>query len=159
MMNLTMPDASPFAQLTSKEEQESSEEGIERIVGGRHADMREAPYAVMVRLFGNQICGGTIVSPNHVVTSAHCVCYPGIAIYTLIPGSSLRNSGIALMRVVNKINQNPAYNPRTLKGDVAVVRTNTPLSINHRTISIAMLPPPGICEQMLPNTIGLIAGW
>lgn len=33
----------------------------------------EYPFMVSLHLYNKQICGGTLLSPTHVLTSAHCV--------------------------------------------------------------------------------------
>lgn len=157
-MNISMSTVDPFEQPPMPEQPHMSDNNT-RIVGGQHSIIDHAPFTVAIRLFYEPICGGTIITPNYVITSAHCVCYPGIAILTLLAGSSTRSGRMRSMRVINRININQNYNPRTLQGDVAVLRTNNALPIDHRTIAIARLPPPGLCEQVPINQIGIIAGW
>lgn len=43
-----------------------------RILGGIDADIRDYPYQVSVQFYNTHICGGSIISPGHVLTSAHC---------------------------------------------------------------------------------------
>lgn len=43
-----------------------------RIVGGELIRIQEAPYQVSLRQFEFHICGGAIISANHVITAAHC---------------------------------------------------------------------------------------
>ena len=44
-----------------------------RILGGENADTTAFPYAVSLRLDNAHICGGTIISAEHILTAAHCV--------------------------------------------------------------------------------------
>lgn len=43
-----------------------------RIVGGQDADIEDHPYQVSLQQYGAHICGGSIISPRHVLTAAHC---------------------------------------------------------------------------------------
>lgn len=43
------------------------------IVGGSAASEGQFPYTVAMLVSGSQICGGTLVNANTVVTAAHCV--------------------------------------------------------------------------------------
>lgn len=44
-----------------------------QIIGGRPSSVVRHPYQVSMVLNGNSFCGGFIISPDYVVTAAHCV--------------------------------------------------------------------------------------
>ncbi|CAG4983477.1 unnamed protein product [Colias eurytheme] len=44
-----------------------------QIIGGRASSINRHPYQVSMILNGNSFCGGFIISPNYVLTAAHCV--------------------------------------------------------------------------------------
>ncbi|XP_047519517.1 trypsin epsilon isoform X3 [Pieris napi] len=44
-----------------------------QIIGGRSSSIVRHPYQVSMILNGNSFCGGFIISPNYVLTAAHCV--------------------------------------------------------------------------------------
>lgn len=46
-----------------------------RIIGGDETTIETVPYMVSITYHGNHICGGAIVSPNIVISAAHCF-YP-----------------------------------------------------------------------------------
>ena len=49
---------------------------LARVVGGRDAYLEDHPWLVLLigtDPFGCRMCGGTIISPNWVLTAAHCV--------------------------------------------------------------------------------------
>ncbi|KAJ2864397.1 hypothetical protein GGH94_002955 [Coemansia aciculifera] len=57
-----------------------------RIVGGFDLPDNGAPYTVFLTFTKNQasyICGGTVISPNHIVTAAHCVFDSNQQLYTV----------------------------------------------------------------------------
>ena len=44
-----------------------------KIVGGKISYPKSWPYTVAIRRDGTFICGGTILSPDWVITAGHCV--------------------------------------------------------------------------------------
>lgn len=50
-----------------------SENNINRIVGGYPTEKDQLPYQVSLRIQNHHICGGAIISNQHVLTAAHCV--------------------------------------------------------------------------------------
>ncbi len=44
-----------------------------RIVGGWYAEQGEFPWAVNILRNGQPLCGGSIISPTHILTAAHCI--------------------------------------------------------------------------------------
>lgn len=43
-----------------------------KIIGGTETDIESHPYQVSIGYFGFHICGGAIITTEHVVTAAHC---------------------------------------------------------------------------------------
>ena len=50
---------------------------IQAIIGGIEAEINEFPWTVGLhthyKCFGPPVCGGTLISTQHIVTAAHCV--------------------------------------------------------------------------------------
>ena len=44
-----------------------------RVIAGEDAKKGAWPWQILLRYNGRGMCGGTLVSPNHVVTAAHCI--------------------------------------------------------------------------------------
>jgi secreted trypsin-like serine protease len=43
-----------------------------RIVGGVKIPIEAIPFQVSLQLYGYQICGGSIISKQYILTAAHC---------------------------------------------------------------------------------------
>jgi trypsin len=43
-----------------------------RIVGGHNISIQEVPYQISLQHDGDHFCGGSIISPNYIVTASHC---------------------------------------------------------------------------------------
>lgn len=52
------------------------EAGVERIVGGKNADVGEYPWMVLLEIKcgeSKKACGGSILTSDTILTAAHCI--------------------------------------------------------------------------------------
>lgn len=61
-----------------------------RIIGGSAVDISQRPYQAAVFINGLFNGGGVVISPYHILTAAHVVCYEGTT--SPIPASSIEVS-------------------------------------------------------------------
>jgi hypothetical protein len=63
-----------------------------RVIGGEIAVQNSWPWQISVALGQTHICGGSLISPKWVVTSAHClVDIPFPSFYKVVAGSYILN--------------------------------------------------------------------
>jgi secreted trypsin-like serine protease len=134
-----------------------------RIVGGTLATQPWPAQAfVDIRLGADSfMCGGTLVTPRHVVTAAHCVTddagipVPPSAV-TLVLGHADLGEPIppADRYVPDGVTVHPSYDAQSLAHDVAVLRLARPAAQ-------APLPIIGVDEtdRWAPGTMATIVGW
>lgn len=51
----------------------AQDRNLERVIGGSDAQEGQFPYQISLRVGGEHVCGGTIISNKFILTAAHCV--------------------------------------------------------------------------------------
>jgi trypsin len=126
-----------------------------RIVGGVEARPHEFPWIVDMRV-GSHYCGGSIISPEWVVTAAHCSLGSG---YTLTAGDHNIEiiEGTEQTRNVVSILVHPGYQApgtKRYENDIALMKVFPPFEFN-QNISAVVLPKAGF----EPTPVATVTGW
>ena len=147
------------------EEQDDNDDPPESIIEGvelTRAERKKRPYLVTVLRRNSDgtesLCGGSIISPNAVLTAAHClfdggVVSPSIRVdfnrWALSDTSGFFTIPITLGSAVPHDN----YDPSTLNNDVAILFLDTQVSITPIILNT---------DQNVPGSTGVpldVAGW
>ncbi|KAL7022983.1 hypothetical protein ACKWTF_012445 [Chironomus riparius] len=98
-------------------------------------------YVVLNVVFQNQgqKCGGTLIAPQYVLTSATCVFDPVEGIATVINATFPQYRPTEFVNYKLKVYIHPAYNSTTHADDVAIIKLTTPMIPDAKFISIARL--------------------
>lgn len=134
--------------------------GIRQIVGGNTALPNEFPWQLRLVLNENGLCGATLIGSEWLVTAGHCVepyaNNPGRILVIAGDHRVLSTDSTEQMRYGLNVFLHDDYNPNTYDNDIAVVRVNSPFSINDN-VRPACLPE--TCDEDYVNKQVLISGW
>ncbi|XP_023171151.2 trypsin alpha-3-like [Drosophila hydei] len=124
-----------------------------RIVNGQEIDIALVPWQVALRRLDRNRCGGSIYSPNIVITAAHCVSDKKVRQYSVRAGSSNAYEGGQFI-AVDSIWLHEHYYRITLENDIAVVRLAEPLELG------TLVQPIRLATQSPPNEApAYVSGW
>jgi len=132
------------------------------IVGGNNAAPGEFPHQVSMQvvilwLFRQHICGGTILSPEWILTAAHCVKgVPFFASVEVLAGKhDLSKTEPSEQRVkVAQMYSHEKFGGGVGPYDVGLLRLKSPLTFTDR-VKPARLPQP----NSIPQGAAILSGW
>lgn len=116
----------------------------EKIIGGHEVDITSYPFQVAILLGNDFNCGGSIITPRHILSAAHCfVQYSQPEQWLVRSGSSFRNKGGVLSNVSQIIiHEYFRYDfgyPGWIAYDVAILVLQEPLKYNEKTKAIPLI--------------------
>ncbi|XP_023311632.1 trypsin-3 [Anoplophora glabripennis] len=126
-----------------------------RIVGGVTTTIEKHPWQVSLQVFGNHICGGSIISSGLILTAAHCVTELIVTVYYVVPGVTDLRQAEQKYQVEEAI-MHDDYDSVTYDYDIALLKLQENLTFSN-TIQAISLPNELFT---IPDGTSLVAsGW
>ncbi|XP_072255047.1 ovochymase-1 [Pyxicephalus adspersus] len=131
---------------------------LNRIVGGEEACPNCWPWNVELMFQGGFVCGGVILSPEWVLTAAHCLLSPDPSLYLIIGGIHDRflNASNEQRRNVLAITAHENFNILTFNYDVGMLRVEEPFVFNDFVRPVCL---PRKNEPIEPSSLCVVTGW
>merc|ERR1719393_1205829 len=98
-----------------------------RIIGGSEAQEDRYSFAVSLQDRIGHFCGGTLISPDAIVSAAHC----GGGGYDVVVGRHDHGDGDGEAMSVRKELEHPDYDPETTNNDFMLIFLDKPVSVDN----------------------------
>jgi secreted trypsin-like serine protease len=138
--------------------------GNGRIVGGTNAAPGEFPYQVSYQIIKDgkgprHACGGSIINAEWIMCAAHCVdptICEGCTDHQIVAGiNQLSDTGATRQQIkIAKIISHPQWNKEQLINDIALLKLETPLTLND-LVKPTKLPS----ANYVPSGELTVSGW
>jgi len=136
---------------------------VARIVGGSEADANSIPW--QVGLVSNQgstpFCGGTIITPYHILTAAHCTNGQTSMTTQVIAGEHnlLSTADKATRHDIAHVFDHPNYATGPAGYDFSILTLTTPINLGPESHSRAVCLPDAGDNTFTSNDVFTVSGW
>lgn len=155
MRNLVMAIGAMVLAAVATPDMAGADPSHPNIVGGEDAEIEDYPFtvALLAAEDGYQMCGGTLVAPERVVTAAHCVGHVEADEIEVVSGRTEMSSDEGEITPVTKIWVHPDHGADGHNNDVAVLSLAEP--VEQEPAELAKADDP----EYEPETEATVLGW
>ena len=129
------------------------------IVGGSPTSITQVPWQVSIAASGN-LCGGSLIGVNWVVTAAHCVsgvAPTSLSVYSGIDQLSQRSS--ANRSSVSNIHIHPNWSDSTFLADIALLELSAPVTLSNKVQVISLPSSVDFAAWPAQGVPAVVSGW
>ncbi|CAG7823756.1 unnamed protein product [Allacma fusca] len=129
-----------------------------RIVGGVESKKYNYPSIVLMKIYNQHQCSGTIISSEWVMSAAHCVDPKNAKYYKFVAAehNKERKDGHEQERTAEKVFVHPKYSHETDLNDIALFKVSPAFQLNDK-VKAAKLPSAKFDAK--DGTMIWVAGW
>ncbi|XP_069745601.1 coagulation factor VII-like isoform X3 [Narcine bancroftii] len=132
-----------------------------RIVGGKDALKGEIPWQILMINKGAFLCGAALVSPQWVITAAHCIYDKKMEDLQIIAGKHMLKveDKKEQKRNLSEMIQHENYNIKTVDNDIAMLKLDKPLTLNDYVVPVCLPEPNFAVRELRQIRFSTVSGW
>ncbi|KAJ8942833.1 hypothetical protein NQ318_022848 [Aromia moschata] len=127
-----------------------------RVAGGSEATPNSIPYQVAVIIDGSGVCGGSLISPEWVLSAAHCTIGASFVQVILGAHNIQTTEATQVVSTSRDITNHPSYNSSMAANDISLIRLPSQVTLTSAIQVIALAPA---SSGTFAGSIGLMSGW
>ena len=135
-----------------------------KITGGTDALISEFPWQVYITA-GEFTCGGSIISPEWIITAAHCVrndagvTIPAVEVRVKAGANNPYNNAEGTVYQAAQVISHENYNDETLENDIALIKVSNPINISQARPVVMVTQEDISFGATDPGVMTWVTGW
>lgn len=130
------------------------------VVGGSDISVNDVPWQVLFIIDDAIVCGGSLVSPNQIVSAAHCfVDQPLGEIQAWAGITNMSDRSNASELAIRSITNHPDFSAETYANDIAIVTLTKPVPARLGATTIGLPSDQDAAVWPAAGTTATVSGW